>query len=216
MHLLEVIDANHDEVGELTQSANENSFVQHATCNVQVNHSAETQCSAAVERVIDNASVTDIVVKTTDDNAKHDFTVDRTVDKARHNVAVERVADFTKDGCVSHGDTDEPQTVSTLFKGNSRESISLEHSKSSGLEQGSVKTDKSFSRPSRSSPGGMFLRINGKGIKAGSTMINVPLGCNKFSMLQARHSRTSPQKRHEDLRSVHAEYRPRIAPIRYG
>ena len=49
-------------------------------------------------------------------------------------------------------------------------------------------------------------------------MINVPLGCNKFSMLQARRSRTRPHTRHEDLRSVPAEYRPRIASIRqrYG
>ena len=102
MHLLEVIDANQDEVGELTQSANEDSFVQHATGNVQVNHSAETQCSVAVERVKDNASFTDIGVKSTVDNARHDITVERTVDKARHNVAVERVADPTKDDCVSH------------------------------------------------------------------------------------------------------------------
>ena len=121
-----------------------------------------------------------------------------------------RVTDVTKDDCVSHRDTDEPRTVSTSY----RESINLAHSNSFRLEQGPVKTNKFFSRPRRSSPGGMVLHINGKRIKAGGTMITVPLGCSKFSILQARHLQTNPQARPECLRSVYVEYRQRIAPIR--
>ena len=121
-----------------------------------------------------------------------------------------RVTDVTKDDCVSHRDTDKPRTVSTSY----RESINLAHSKSFRLEQGSVKTNKFFSRPRRSSPGGMVLPINGKRIKAGGTMITVPLGCSEFSILQSRHLQTNPQARPECLRSVYVEYRQRITPIR--
>ena len=109
MHLSEVIDTNHEEICKLTQLANEDSLVQHATCNVQVNHLVETHYNVALERVIDDASVIDIVVEEIVDNAKHDITVEKTVDNARHNVAVEKVADFTKDDWVSHRDTDEPE-----------------------------------------------------------------------------------------------------------
>ena len=45
-------------------------------------------------------------------------------------------------------------------------------------------------------------------------MINVPVGYSKLTILQARQSRTSLQARQVCLRSVHAEYRPKIASIR--